>query len=189
MGENFYTKSILEVFSEKRLASYASFDEYLYNIKVSQLFYPKLHLIEICLRNKMDILLLENLGDDWITKHKYILPIDQQAKIRQNQAHDSNIANLTFGAWINVLDNHYRIFNDADLAYLFNLSKKQVNRQYSKLCAELRMIKNFRNRVFHYEKVYNHHQYKNIGTLIDKFIKLLDIDGVLELSIQEIKKH
>lgn len=175
---------MLEVFSEKRLSSYSSFDEYLTNIKVSQQFYPKLHLIEVCLRNKLDKLLSKNVGSNWLITYKYIIPIDQQSKVDAKNDHGKNLSNLTFGAWINILSKHYKLFSDKDLSYLFNLSKKQINRQYSQLCHELRMIKNFRNRIFHYEKVDKHHHYSNIGTLTDKFIKLLDIEGVLVSSVQ-----
>lgn len=179
---------MLEIFSEKRLYSYSSFDEYLLNIKTSQFFYPKLHFIEICLRNKIDLLLLKNLGSDWIKNNKHILPIDQQSKINPEYNHDKLVADLTFGAWINILVKHYNLFSDKDLVYLFRLSKKQVNRQYSQLCHELKMIKNFRNRVFHYEKVDNHRHYKNIGTLIDKFLKLLDIEDILVGCVQNVQK-
>lgn len=177
---------MLEIFSEKRLSSYNSFNEYLLNIKISQLYYPKLHFIEICLRNKIDLLLLKNLGQDWIKNNRHILPPDQQLKMKLEYDHNKLVADLTFGAWINILVKHYKLFNDKDLTYLFRLSKRQVNRQYSQLCHELKMIKNFRNRVFHYEKVDNHHQYKNIETLTDKFIKLLDIDDVLVNSIRNM---
>lgn len=189
MYKNLSQKNLSELFSSKRLSSYISFDEYLSNIHVSQRYYPELHLIEISLRNKINEILLKNLGKNWITNNSHIISNDQQTKLKNGLNHDDILANLTFGTWINILNQHYKFFTDQDFSYVFNLSKKQINHQYSKLCNELKVIKNFRNRVFHYEKINNHHQYKNIGDLIDKFIRLLDIDNILISSIAKINNN
>ncbi|MDQ5920234.1 MAG: hypothetical protein QG673_290 [Pseudomonadota bacterium] len=184
--QNEYSRAIVELFSEKRLSNYSSFEDYLNNIRVSQHFYVELHMIEIGLRNKINTLLLKNLGKNWIHTHKYLLP-EYCSKLDEAVDHDNYVANLTFGVWLHILNNHLKIFSNADLSYLFGLSKKQVNRQFRVILTELKLIKNFRNRVFHYEKINNHTRYLSIAKVINKFIKLLDIDSVLMDSIQKIR--
>lgn len=123
----------------------------------------------------------------WIIDNIGYIPQDQRSKLKAELQNDDMLANLTFGTWIHILNKHYRLFSDADLSYIFGLSRKQINTQFNKLCNELKIIKNYRNRIFHYEKVNNHHQYHNIEHLIDKFIKLLDIDNILEDSVRKLK--
>lgn len=178
-----------ELFSEKRLSKYNDLNDYLDNIKISQKYYPELHFIEISLRNKIDKVLLKKLGSNWITKNRQYIPKEQLLKIGTKHSHDDILSNLTFGTWVYLLSNCYKLFGDHDLGYIFGVSKKQINQQFKKLCNELKIIKNFRNRIFHYEKINNHSQYKNIGHLINKFIKLLDIEDVLKESLHTVKNQ
>ncbi|MDQ5921839.1 MAG: hypothetical protein QG673_1898, partial [Pseudomonadota bacterium] len=54
------------LFSKERLNSFNNFDDYLSNISYSQTHYARLHLIEVSLRNKINNVLINKFGNDWL---------------------------------------------------------------------------------------------------------------------------
>ena len=56
---------------ESRLSSYNDYDEYFENIRQSQSFYSSLAILEVSLRNKVDLYMTDKVGRNWIYNKKY----------------------------------------------------------------------------------------------------------------------
>ncbi|MCE3047808.1 hypothetical protein [Helicobacter kayseriensis] len=64
MNESFIKKA----FSKERLESYKNIDEYFDNLKLVRKITPMLQILEVFIRNQVDIKMCEKLGNDWIEK-------------------------------------------------------------------------------------------------------------------------
>ncbi len=98
------------------------------------------------------------------------------------------VSNLTFGFWISLFSKrYYKNFSVKEIKSVFNISRNLINEnKLNHIYHDLSAIKNFRNRIFHYEKVNNHKLYINIDNLLDKYLKLIDIENVLNESFKKI---
>ncbi|MFP4487403.1 MAG: hypothetical protein ACLFOC_10595 [Campylobacterales bacterium] len=89
------------------------------------------------------------------------------------------IAELSFGFWVNLFKKPYaNKLRTKELQKIFlNMPPKEtktINREV--LYQELNHIRNFRNRVFHYEKVLNKDDYNNIFSEIYEILEYFDIE-------------
>lgn len=187
--------------SEERLKSYKNIEDYILNIVYSSEYYVKLHLVEVSLRNRLNNILINEYGSGWLTKLGVIAKIfdkntveiitKQIKSLSSNKAKSqgSIVAHLSFGIWILILLDQKSKISKKKFTKLFNLNNVQLNKHLNKLCTELLTIKNFRNRIFHYEKVHEHHKFKNIKDLIDRFIHLLDEQDLLISIIEKTKNY
>lgn len=187
------------LFSKPRLDNYSNFNDYLDNIVYSQTYYATLHLIEVALRNKMNAMLSTKLGNSWLSDsiihstflykdtidilHNQIISIKKQ---KTNINHDDIVSNLTFGFWVSLFSRkYYKKYSTTEIKTVFNVPRHAIANETKllQISRELAVIKNFRNRVFHYEKVNNHTSYVNIGNLLNKYLKALDLENILQESI------
>lgn len=181
--------SLIKYFiSEARLGSYEDLEEYSQNLIFSKNTYIPLSILEIALRNGVDKLLSDKVGVDWYedkdfltedSKKKIYGAIKYLTKKREAVTKEKIIAELSFGFWVNLLKKPYdkklRI-NDLKKIFLNLPSRevKMVNREV--LYRELNHIRNFRNRVFHYEKVLNKDGYNQINENIFEVLNYLHVD-------------
>jgi len=172
--------------NQKRLDSYRDVVEYEQNLVFSKKAYIPLSILEIALRNSIDSFLSEKISNEWY-KEENFLTKDSQKKVddviallerrKENSSKDKIIAELSFGFWVNLFKapyaNNLRV---NDLKKIFpNLPPKQVkliNREF--LYRKLNHIREFRNRIFHYEKVLNKDKYNNIFEEIEELLEYFD---------------
>ena len=174
--------------SEARLGSYTGVEEYGQNLVFSKKSYIPLSILEVALRNAVDKLLSDKVGVDWY-KDENFLTDDSTKKVngaitylkkrREAVTKEKIIAELTFGFWVNLFKKPYdkklRI-NDLKTIFLNLPSREEkiVNREV--LYKQLNHIRNFRNRVFHYEKVLNKDGYNQINEDILEVLNFLHVD-------------
>ena len=147
-------------------------DNYGNNIKISQAIYPELCTLEIILRNSINDVLSKHISATWIedeiscnkwldkSEYNTLLKVynetDEECKLSLKSFTVGKIvANLNFGFWTNLCVKKYNsnIWNKPKCFYgVFpNYPEKpSINIIAKKLYA----IRRFRNRVFHYEKIF-----------------------------------
>jgi len=177
---------ISKFISDERLSSYENILEYEENLIFSKKSYIPLSILEVALRNSINALLSEKIAYNWYEKD-YFLTKDSKNKIlqaielleikKEKVTKHKIIAELPFGFWINLFKKPYaKKLRINDLKKIFpNLPSKitkLVNRET--IYKELNHIRNFRNRVFHHEKVLNRDNYNLIFDEIDEILSYFD---------------
>ena len=180
-------KSLIKKYiSTERFRSYSGIDEYLENLVFSKKAYIPLSILEISLKNSINELLTEKLGENWLENKDFLTndslrKIDEAKKILFKRAEPISkskiIAELSFGFWVNLFKKPYEMkLRTKDIQKIFtNLPPKKekiINREV--IYKELNHIRNFRNRVFHYEKVINKDNYNQIFDEIDEVLFYFD---------------
>jgi len=179
--------SLIDKFiSNSRLSSYKNIFEYEQNLIFSKKSYIPLSILEVALRNSIDALLSEKVSADWYEEDSFLTK-DSKIKIyqaiellkrkKEKISKHKIIAELSFGFWVNLFKKPYeKKLRINDLKKVFpNLpskNKKQTNREI--IYKKLNHIRNFRNRVFHYEKVLNRDDYNLIFNEIYELLSYFD---------------
>ena len=160
--------NLIEQFiSQKRIGSYVDMDEYITNLTFSKSSYIPLSVLEITLRNAINRFLSYVVGEKWYEDPSFltndsIRKVEEAKNVlqsrRENLSKDKIIAELSFGFWVNLFKKPYdKKLRIKELKKIFpnlpSANEKLINREV--LFRELNHIRNFRNRVFHYEKVIN----------------------------------
>ena len=192
-------KSLINEFiSKNRFSSYEDMSEYEENLIFSKNSYIPLSVLEISLRNSIDILLSEKIAYNWHEKNDFLTKdskdkicqaIEFLKKKREKIQKHKIIAELSFGFWVNLFKKPYeKKLRINDLKKIFpNLplrNEKLINRE--KIYKELNHIRNFRNRVFHHEKVLNKDSYNNIIYDIENI--LVYFDNEVYLFVKKINE-
>ena len=175
---------IIENISVDRLSSYKFHDNdnsdlilrrYIYNIQISESFYPLLAALEISLRNRLYMAIINLKGENWllneitssnmllVNEHKILLDVYNKIKRKYtNISETSIIAELTFGFWINLCKKAYKntlwdkqgffdkIFPDFDKH--FNSPTWDKTKVVFPILKEILRL---RNRIFHHEIIIN----------------------------------
>ena len=168
-------KNIKQAISAPRLSGFVeqsdtsdskSVERYKWNILLSESLYTSLHIFEISFRNRIHNLATIHWGNDWLlngnvsfsTFHsqkidKAKLDLQKSRKIIETPR---IIAELNLGFWTSLFDHQYfHDFTSKIIIDVFpNLDKKEIKRN-SKIRTRLRNTRMLRNRVFHYEPVWN----------------------------------
>src|SRR5579863_4843426 len=172
--------------SKKRMSNYSNDVEYVENVKFSQFCYPLLHYFEITLRNKINYFYSKKYGTSWLINQPSILMHDSSIISRINEIdkyntssnHDDIIANLTLGFWVGLFNPKYLLrtqLHKEQINSVFGISTKNIHKGYLvKLHNELNTIRNFRNRIFHYEKVFNNPKYLHTPKLLEYMLYRMD---------------
>ena len=177
---------IKKYISTERFRSYSGIDEYLENLVFSKKAYIPLSILEISLKNSINDLLTDKLGENWLENKDFLTndslrKIEEAKKILYKRAEPISkskiIAELSFGFWVNLFKKPYEMkLRTKDIQKIFtNLPPKKekiINREV--IYKELNHIRNFRNRVFHYEKVINKDNYNQIFDEIDQVLFYFD---------------
>ncbi|WP_418186026.1 hypothetical protein ACNSOS_04000 [Aliarcobacter vitoriensis] len=176
---------IKQYISENRFKSYKNLDEYSQNLIFSQNSYIPLSILEIALRNALNNHLSKIVSENWYeddfltndSKEKVSQAKGLLLKRKEKTTKEKIIAELSFGFWVNLFKKPYeKKLRIKDIKLIFpNLPTKEeklINRDF--LFKKLNHIRNFRNRVFHYEKVLNKDNFNNIYNEIFDIIKYFD---------------
>ena len=173
MQEEFYNK-LSQILSVERLEAYRRMDHadqcttlarYLWNMAVCESLYSPLQLFEVGLRNSIHNRLTCLYSENWYDNpsfrltqwgNKEVCKVKEKIK-KQGRTETPGlvVAELQFGFWTHLFEDHYENttnFMPKSIKYIFpELVKSQHNRK--KLKRRLDDIRNFRNKVFHHERI------------------------------------
>lgn len=175
---------ITENISIDRLSSYKYDDNdsidlilsrYIYNVQISESFYPVIAALEVALRNRLYNAVAILKGENWLLQE-----IDNQNILSENERNilleaykklkrkhntpsiGAIIAELTFGFWVNLCKKSYKnslwdkqdffsnVFPDFD-SYFYSPTWDKTKVMFP----ELKEILRIRNRIFHHEIIIN----------------------------------
>ncbi len=187
-----------EIFiSNTRMSKYNNQLEYIENITFSQSCYPLLHYFEIIFRNKINQFYINEFSENWLinlppifnTNLSVINRInDVRRKINHN-INDDIVANLTLGFWVELFNPRYLLkskLHKEQVYSVFGIAKRNIYKEYLiKLHNELNTIRDFRNRIFHYEKVLNHHKYINAPKILKYLLYRMDNKHYIQQILQQ----
>lgn len=199
-----FDKDIISILSSQRLESYkGNIEQYYANRILAFRAGHKIAELEIYLRNKMDFCLRELVGEEWIKEEESLGLITQKGHTPLQSLSPSQIlSSLMLGEIVGLI-NHYKIEN-----YMLNLkdidfkkyhrsnrnffyigSKKSHFSNVSKVNTALNLIRNIRNRAFHWEnllkvtikdngeifpRITHKERGSTIGVMPDKILEFLD---------------
>lgn len=175
---------ITENISIDRLSSYKYDDNdsldlilsrYIYNVQISESFYPVIAALEVALRNRLYNAVARLKGENWLLveiSNKTILSdnernilLEAYNKLKRKHNAPSTgaiIAELTFGFWVNLCKKSYKnslwdkqdffsnVFPDFD-----NYFNSPTWDKTKVIFPELKEILRLRNRIFHHEIIIN----------------------------------
>lgn len=177
----------IAVISKKRAEAYGFskednltvLDKYLSNIKICESFYPLLDFFEISLRNRINNVFVEDFGEDWLLDNDFFdnetknAVTEAQERLRKKKKYPVNhrlVAELNFGFWSNLFNKKYHVIWQQDKRII----RTFVNNRFDikMVNKELEILRNFRNRVFHFETIYTHNPERCYGLLL-KYISAM----------------
>lgn len=162
------------------------------NLRLSQAFYPLLSIVEITLRNSLNHILSQYFNDpNWLTTQQtgfmtnpvlgqLRYPFSMRKSVRKATikiglpfSHDKLVTELNFGFWTLFFEEkHYRLIRGRSIQIFYNLPP-QIKRQ--NLYTILNDIRNFRNRVYHYEPICFDYNVLNLQIAQDALENIYDI--------------
>lgn len=175
---------ITENISVDRLSSYKYDDNdsidvvlsrYIYNVQISESFYPVIAALEVALRNRLYNTIAILKGENWLleeinnqnilsdNERNILLEAYKKLKRKHNTPSTGTImAELTFGFWVNLCKKSYKnslwdkqdffsnVFPDFD-----NYFNSPTWDKTKVIFPELKEILRLRNRIFHHEIIIN----------------------------------
>lgn len=169
---------IIDVITPVRLSAYGEnfddliLDKYIYNIKLSETFYPALSILEVTFRNRICKAVEKLICSDWLLKelecraileekeHEKLLEAEKNLqKLRKKVTNDRLIAEMTFGFWIHLCTKPYKVKlwdKKGFFEMVFPNYKSQGKlRKIGFIHNNLSDILRLRNRIFHHEIIIN----------------------------------
>ena len=180
---------IQQYISQKRFGKYVSLDDYEKNLHLSKHYYIPLSVLEVSLRNAINHAFDKLYGAGWLIHEAHFLQRDQLKKISDAKAKiksrneyltkDKLVAELSFGFWVNLFKSSYNNqMRINTLRQIFsNLPpKKEQLVSRKEIFQALNHIRNFRNRIFHHERVFGKPEFQNIEQDINQILCYLHKD-------------
>lgn len=180
---------IKKYITQSRLSAYNDLEEYKQNLLVSKSMYIPLSILEVSIRNAVDNHFSHFYGNGWLINEAPFLQRDAIRKITEAKARiqereesltrEKLVAELPFGFWTSLFQQPYdKNLRFSDLRQIFsNLPKQEekiVDRKY--LSSQLNLIRAFRNRISHHEKVIGKEKYMNIENDILEILNFLHVE-------------
>lgn len=193
---------LIEIITPVRLNSYGGngiqLNEYIYNIKLSETFYPALSLLEVALRNRICNAVEKLLCKDWLVKElnnqnilgdkEYTKLIETANKIKKSGKQITNdrlISELTFGFWVHLCTKSYRPKLWDKKGFFEEVFPNYNNtghlRQIAPIQNDLLSILRVRNRIFHHEIIINGNR-----TPEEYYYLILNILHLLSLDLEQL---
>ena len=167
-------KTLERIISKERLSPYLAkhneswekaLEHYKANIRISESFYSGISILEIGLRNNIDLQLRRRYQSiQWFDEEAFIKDVTsfqidkiQDArktilKEKQQITPGKLIAELPFGFWTSLFDSRFERILWKDLRLAFPRCPK-VERQRRNVSSKLNSIRKLRNRIFHHESI------------------------------------
>jgi len=147
------------------------------NIVLSHKLFTILHLLEVCLRNKIDHVFCIDYGSNWLESEKIPFTLEQQKSLQSSridlnkkysslQKHGHIIASLGFGFWAAFFN---KTFEEIWRHSLRKIFKEERPLKRSQIAHDLRDLRQLRNRIAHHEcilRINNYEQEENAFRII-----------------------
>ena len=201
---------LLEIITPVRISAYGKesidilIERYIYNLKLSEAFYPALSLLEITLRNKICNAIEKLICKDWLINElkiqnilenkEYQKLLDSANKIKKagkTITNDRLVSEMTLGFWIHLCTKSYKpkLWDKKGFFELVlpNYTNNGQLRKIAPIQNNLLAILRLRNRIFHHEIIINGKQtpQEQYQTIID-MLHLLSNEA--ELLLQKISR-
>ncbi len=121
------------------------------NILLSHRFYTIIHILEVCLRNKIDECLSRRYGLKWFENSKLELSLVQRKQLAEppkNEKRGKVIASLPFGFWSSFFGRPFENLWRETIRFILN---EEIPIRRSNVAAYLKNIRALRNRIAHHE--------------------------------------
>lgn len=184
-------EAILGSVNVKRLAPYIEFAEYieeigaklyLWNMQISSSFWFAFHILEVTLRNSIDIQMkIITNNDDWLNdkllhEKEINKVLEARKKLHNHQksvTHDKTIAELNFGFWLSLFQrNYHKALWEAGLYKCFpNYEGKR-----SEIYQTLEILVRLRNRIAHHEPIFK-------NDLEEQFVRLVGVVSYMNSNL------
>lgn len=156
-------------------------DLYIENLKQCQIFYAKLHWLEIGLRNAINSQFSQKYGVEWFNNPHIGLNEKDKSQIqkaknnlekeRKEFSNGNLVAELNFGFWVNLFNKHYDTLWRQCLRKVFTSQTGVLERK--QLSKTLHPILKLRNRIAHYEPILDYDLPKIQQDIID-IVRLIE---------------
>lgn len=126
---------------------------YKQNIRSSEKLYTILHILEVCLRNRIDEILSQEFGSEWYYGHLIEFLATQKLLIKEVTAKNKGgrlIAHLPFGFWTAFFSRAYDGLWRHKLRFIFDKKGPLTRSEIARILKDLRIL---RNRVAHHESI------------------------------------
>lgn len=155
------------LFSKERISSYENLQQHFDNLALIGAISEKLGIAEILLRNKIDFIMSQNTTL-WLEN----LPTELESSIDKSLQKHKIISTQSLGFWLKVIDFYkihsqlfsYDFLEDLNFKRYYernaNRFKNKANLQnYHKASLLVHLLRNLRNRAFHFENLYKLNEY------------------------------
>ena len=192
-------ESLSQSISEERMAPYRQgaesnsitpFARYLWNTALGECLYPGLQALEITLRNSLHQSVMGDRGtENWFEEVLDIQDLTALEEIK-NRITNHNIpevagqivANSDFGFWIRLMNSRYEnVLWPGLLRTAFPTMPNRVRKRQT-ISKRLNRIRAVRNRVFHYEPIWND------SSLAQKHEEIYETIGWINLQVLDATK-
>ena len=201
---------LLEIITPVRISAYGKesidilIERYIYNLKLSEAFYPALSLLEITLRNKICNAIEKLICKDWLINElkiqnilenkEYQKLLDSANKIKKagkTITNDRLVSEMTLGFWIHLCTKSYKpkLWDKKGFFELVfpNYNNNGQLRKIAPIQNNLLAILRLRNRIFHHEIIINGKQTpQEQYQIIADMLHLLSNEA--ELLLQKISR-
>lgn len=164
-------------------------ERYRNNIRISQALYPELSILEVTLRNAINLTFCKHISETWIEdeiQQQKILAEQEHAKLlraynetmkeykQQRFTIGKVIANLNFGFWTGLCSKRYstKIWHKKECFRGVFANYPSEAQQINMLSKKLTSIRKLRNRIFHYEPILT-------KSLLNKYNEILEVMSYL----------
>lgn len=195
---------LLKLITPVRLQAYGTessdilLDRCIYNVKISETFYPALAFVELSLKNSICNAIDKLICKDWLVKEinqqkllsdkEYTKLIEAKNKIKKANKKITNnrlISELTFGFWSHLCTKSYKP-NFWDKKGFFeavfpNYVQEKGLRKIAPIQNDLLAILRLRNRIFHHEMIINRNQ-----TPQEQYQLVLNILHLLSADVEKL---
>lgn len=170
---NFSSLSLQEakrLFSKERISSYESVPQHFDNLALIGAISENLGIAEILLRNKIDFIMSQNArfgGALWLDN----LPTELETHIDKSLSKHKIISTQSLGFWLKVIDAHkihslvfsYEFLEHLNFKRYYERNANRFKngtrlRRYHKASLLLYLLRNLRNRAFHFENLYKYNE-------------------------------
>ena len=191
-----YKNELIEIITPVRLGAYGNdnnevlLEKYIYNLKLSEAFYPALSLLEITLRNRICNAIEKVICKEWLIQElskqnlladkEYQKLLESQNKIKKSGkkvTNDRLISEMTLGFWIHLCTKSYKpkLWDKRGFFELVfpNYATNGELRKIAPIQNDLLTILRLRNRIFHHEIINGNKTPKQQYQLVLNMLHLL----------------
>lgn len=210
---NTKNQEFIDIISPERLKAYKLseqdnfsilLNQYIYNIKVSEAFYPILSILEIALRNKIHNAIDKLIKKDWLllelqsqnillnNEHKILLDASKKLQFKYKKiTKGALITELSFGFWVNLCKKAYKtiIWDKKGVFEIVfpNFPAQNTMDRTKFISSDLKNILQLRNRIFHHETIINNKLgIQNCYNISEKLLSYISIENLKLL--QEVSR-